>query len=231
MLQVRQFVARQYAAFYFISLVGKVAALAKQNNHRSISMLTLNPPMSEKNSPALLLVDDDTTFCGVMSNAMRRRGYSVFVAHNAIDAKALAEKQPPDYALVDLKMPGKTGLRLIQHLHDMKPEMRIVMLTGFASIATAVEAIKLGATNYLSKPANADEVALALNKVGSMCSVSLPNSPFTVKQVEWEHIQRVLMEHDGNITAAARALNMHRRSLQRKLARNPACSDEEIIRD
>lgn len=194
-------------------------------------MFTPNNSLIVKKSPALLLVDDDSTFCDVMSKAMRRRGYLVTVAHNVATAIAFGEEQLPDYALVDLKMPGKTGLRLIQHLHDMKPEMRIVMLTGFASIATAVEAIKLGATNYLSKPANADEVALALNKVGSMCSVSLPNSPFTVKQVEWEHIQRVLMEHDGNITAAARALNMHRRSLQRKLARNPACSDEEIIRD
>jgi two-component system response regulator RegA len=132
-----------------------------------------------------------------------------------------AQHNPPEYAVVDLKMGGASGLTLVRTLHELDPATRIVVLTGYASIATAVEAIKLGATQYLSKPANADEIVAAF---GHMPSDALPLNPQppSVGRLEWEHIQRVLQENQGNISATARALNMHRRTLQRKLGKRPA---------
>jgi len=169
---------------------------------------------------SLLLVDDDTTFCNVLSRALERRGYSVIVAHSVEQAMPLAQANPPEYAVLDLKMDGASGLALVQALHALDPATRIVVLTGYASIATAVEAIKLGATQYLAKPANADEIVAAF---GHLPSPDLPlNAQITtVERLEWEHIQRVLHEHQDNISATARALNMHRRTLQRKLAKRP----------
>lgn len=174
---------------------------------------------SSANAHNLLLVDDDPTFCTVMSNAMRRRGFHVEVAHNVAEAKTIAIKHPPEYALVDLKMPGESGLILIQFLHVLEPSMRIIMLTGYAAIATAIQAIKLGATHYLAKPVNADEVLVAFEKSAGNCEVAVAPAPLSVDQLEWEHIQRVLIENNDNVTAAARALNMHRRTLQRKLSK------------
>lgn len=179
----------------------------------------MKPPCAE--CPSLLLVDDDATFCSVLSRALEKRGFGVTVAHSVEDALPLAQANPPEYAVVDLKMNGASGLVLIQALHELDPATRIVVLTGYASIATAVEAIKLGATQYLSKPANADEIVAAF---GHAASAELPLSaqPPTVERLEWEHIQRVLQEQQGNISATARLLNMHRRTLQRKLAKYPA---------
>lgn len=179
----------------------------------------------------LLLVDDDPTFCTVMSSAMRRRGFHVSVAHNVTEAKVMATQHPPEYALVDLKMPGESGLVLIQFLHILEPSMRIIMLTGFAAIATAIQAIKLGATHYLTKPVNADEVLVAFDKAEGDCEVAVAAAPLTIDQLEWEHIQRVLIEHNENVTAAARALNMHRRTLQRKLSKRNSCSPNDTWRD
>ena len=169
---------------------------------------------------SLLLVDDDTTFCNVLGKALERRGYAVTVAHSVEQALPLAQANPPEYAVVDLKMSGASGLVLVQALHEFDTATRIVVLTGYASIATAVEAIKLGATQYLSKPANADEIVAAF---GHNASIDAPVStkPPTVERLEWEHIQRVLQEYNGNVTATARALNMHRRTLQRKLTKRP----------
>ena len=169
---------------------------------------------------SLLLVDDDGTFCQVLSRALEKRGYAVTVAHSVEDAMPLAQANPPEYAVVDLKMGGDSGLVLIRFLHELDPATRIVVLTGYASIATAVEAIKLGATQYLAKPANADEIIAAF---GHSASADAPVNvqPHSVERLEWEHIQRVLHENDGNISATARALNMHRRTLQRKLAKRP----------
>ncbi len=172
-------------------------------------------------SPSLLLADDDTTFCAVLSRALEKRGFAVTVANSVEQALPLAKAYPPEYAVVDLKMEGASGLVLIQALHELDPATRIVVLTGYASIATAVEAVKLGATQYLAKPANADEIVAAF---GHAASTMLPLTalPASVDRLEWEHIQRVLQEQQGNISATARLLNMHRRTLQRKLAKRPA---------
>lgn len=181
--------------------------------------------MSDATLPSLLLADDDTTFCDVMARALRRRGFEVSIAHDAASAALLAEAEAPEYALVDLKMPGESGLALVRHLHELEPATRIVVLTGYASISTAVEAIKLGATHYLAKPVDADEVVAAFGREQGDTTISVAANPLSVDRLEWEHIQRVLAEHDGNISATARALNMHRRTLQRKLAKRPPRED------
>ncbi|MGA8863744.1 MAG: response regulator transcription factor [Gallionella sp.] len=171
-------------------------------------------------SASLLLVDDDATFCKVLSIALERRGFAVTVAHSVEQAVPIAEASPPEFAVVDLKMGGSPGLVLVKLLHELDPNTRIVVLTGYASIATAVEAIKLGATQYLSKPANADEIVAAFDHAPDS-NAPLKTQPAQIERLEWEHIQRVLREHEGNISATARALNMHRRTLQRKLAKPP----------
>lgn len=176
---------------------------------------------NNNDKPSLLLVDDDETFCEIMAKALRRRGFDVAVAHNVESASLLAENDPPEYALVDLKMPGDSGLILVRHLNALEPATRIVVLTGFASISTAVEAIKLGATHYLAKPVDADEVVAAFNKSEGDAGIPVSPNPLSIDRLEWEHLQRILNEHDGNISATARALNMHRRTLQRKLSKSP----------
>ena len=175
----------------------------------------------DSDRPTLLLVDDDEVFRGVLARALTRRGFAVTAAADVIEAEALAASQPPEYAVVDLKMPGDSGLVLIEKLMALDPGTRIVMLTGYASIATAVEAIKLGATHYLAKPADADEIVAALHKVDGNARMPVADSPLSVDRLEWEHIQKVLAEHQGNISATARALKMHRRTLQRKLGKKP----------
>jgi len=171
--------------------------------------------------PSLLLVDDDELFCQVLASALGRRGFEVQTAHSVDEASGLLGDVMPDYAVVDLSMPGASGLELVRQLRDRSADTRILVLTGYASIATAVEAIKLGATHYLAKPADADEILTALHQGEGDSEVPLPEKPISVKRLEWEHIQKVLNEHDGNISAAARALGMHRRSLQRKLQKKP----------
>lgn len=171
--------------------------------------------------PTLLLVDDDETFRHILSKALTNRGFSVSTAPDVESAISIAEANPPEFAVVDMKMPGPSGLVLIKRLKELDAQTRIVMLTGYASIATAVEAVKLGATHYLAKPADVDDIVAALYKTEGEENIALPASPLSVDRLEWEHIQRVLNEHDGNISATARALNMHRRTLQRKLGKNP----------
>ncbi len=180
--------------------------------------------MAQNEQASLLLVDDDHTFCQVLQRALEKRGYSVTVAHSVEQALPLAAANPPEYAVVDLKMSGASGLVLVQSLHELDAATRIVVLTGYASIATAVEAIKLGATQYLSKPANADEIVAAFGHSAS-AEHPLNAQPASINRLEWEHIQRVLQENNGNISATARALNMHRRTLQRKLTKHPAAPD------
>lgn len=177
--------------------------------------------ISRDELPSLLLVDDDVTFCKVLKSALSKRGYQVSVAHSVEAAVPLAEANPPEFAVVDLKMHGASGLSLVERLHSLDPNTRIVMLTGYAAIHTAIEAIKLGATHYLAKPANADEIVAAFDHVAdSNAAISLTTA--AIYELTWEHIQRVLHEHDDNISATARALNMHRRTLQRKLNKPPA---------
>lgn len=174
-----------------------------------------------ENSPTILLVDDDELYCRVLSGALKKRGFNVLVAHNVQQALELIGEIPPEYAVVDLNMPGESGLVLVEKLHQISVLCRIVVLTGFASIATAVEAIKLGATHYLAKPVDADEIVLALGKSEGNSEAEIKEQPMSTKRLEWEHIQKVLMECDGNISATARKLSMHRRTLQRKLAKKP----------
>jgi two-component system response regulator RegA len=179
--------------------------------------------MSQPNNdtPTLLLVDDDATFRSVLSRALEKRGFTVTTADSVEAAIPLALANPPEFAIIDLKMHGASGLMLVQKLHELDAATRIVMLTGYANIATAVEAIKLGATQYLSKPANADEIMAAFGH--SACAdVAVETHPTSVDKLEWEHINRVLHEQKGNISNTARVLNMHRRTLQRKLAKRPA---------
>ncbi|MDZ4262136.1 MAG: response regulator transcription factor [Pseudomonadota bacterium] len=171
--------------------------------------------------PSLLLVDDDEIFVSVMGKALAKRGFAVKSAHNVDDAIALSRDNPPEFATVDLNMPGRSGLELVKYLMKLDSNTRIVVLTGYASITTAVEAVKLGATHYLAKPADADQVVAAFYKAEGDASVAVANQPLSVNRLEWEHIQKVLSEHDSNISATARALGMHRRTLQRKLQRRP----------
>lgn len=176
---------------------------------------------TQNEQPVLLLVDDDEIYCEVLGDALTRRGYAVSVAYNLADALALAREHEPEYAVVDLRIGTESGLELVKQLSALDENTRIVMLTGYASVATAVESIKLGAVHYLTKPATADEVVAALHRDEGDSSVAPAESPLSVRRLEWEHLQKVLTEHNGNISAAARALNMHRRTLQRKLAKRP----------
>lgn len=174
---------------------------------------------------SVLVVDDDQRFAITLAAALARRGYVAHVAHDAASALATAEAQQPNAAVVDLKLGADDGLTLIEPLRRAHPAMRIVVLTGYASIATAVKAIKLGADDYLAKPVTADAVAAVLERQGaSAASQAEPLEPMSPRRLEWEHIQRVLAEHDGNISATARTLRMHRRTLQRKLAKRPTQS-------
>lgn len=172
--------------------------------------------------PLLLIVDDDDALREVLTHALQKRGFTVQTAADVPSAIALAEHSTPEYALVDLKMPGESGLMLIHKLLQLDPATRIVVLTGYASIATAVEAIKLGAIQYLSKPAGVAEILAALQQTEANPDFPVTDATLSVNRLEWEHIQRVLHENNGNISATARALNMHRRTLQRKLFKNPA---------
>ncbi|MBK6916268.1 MAG: response regulator [Deltaproteobacteria bacterium] len=167
----------------------------------------------------ILLVDDDKVFCGALAGALRRRGFRVVVAHNGDDAIAEAGAWQPERALVDLRMPGKSGLEVVSELLGITPGLRIIVLTGYGSIATAVEAIKLGAMHYLTKPASVDEILASFDRTLAVTEVEAPSSPRPLDEVEWEHLQKVLTDCGGNVSEAARRLGMHRRSLQRKLAR------------
>jgi two-component system response regulator RegA len=181
-------------------------------------MNTENPA----DKPSLLLVDDDETFCRVLSAALQRRGFAVRIAHTAVEGQAAAEGDLPEYVVIDLKMPGPSGLELVKKLKELDAHTKIVVLTGYASVATAVEAIKLGAVHYLAKPADADEIVAAFQRDSGNASVLVEAKPLPLSRLEWEHIQKVLAESGGNISETARRLGMHRRTLQRKLAKRPA---------
>jgi two-component system response regulator RegA len=182
--------------------------------------------MHAETQRSVLVVDDDRRFAITLAAALARRGYVAHVAHDAAAALATAQSQKPSAAVVDLKLGAEDGLTLIEPLRREHPELRIVVLTGYASIATAVKAIKLGADDYLAKPVTAAQVAAVLERrpTDAGGSEAEPREPMSPRRLEWEHIQRVLAEHDGNISATARTLRMHRRTLQRKLAKRPARS-------
>lgn len=171
--------------------------------------------------PNLLLLDDDETFCELLSRAFTRRGYDTMIAHDLDSAERLAAERHPEYAVVDLRIGKESGLNAIKRLIESEPGIRIVILTGYASISTAVEAIKLGAIHYLTKPTEVDDIIKAFYHDQGDAAVPVETRPMSAKRAEWEHLQRVLNEYDGNISAAARAMGMHRRTLQRKLAKKP----------
>lgn len=172
-------------------------------------------------SQQVLIVDDDEAFSHALNRALTKRSFDVLVANKIADLKALPTIGVIPYAIVDLRIANESGLDVIEYLLEENSEMRIVMLTAYASIATAVEAIKLGAKDYLMKPVLVDDIIekLTLNHIEQ--EISIEETTLSVKRLEWEHLQKVLLEHDGNISAAARALNMHRRTLQRKLQKYP----------
>ncbi|HEV2622640.1 MAG TPA: response regulator transcription factor [Frateuria sp.] len=177
-------------------------------------------------SRQLLIVDDDATFVRVLSRALASRGFEAIGATRADEARMLARRHQPRYCVLDLKLGEENGLKLISELHALVPQMRILLLTGYASIATAVEAIKRGAHDYLAKPVDADAVVRALLEGEGPAGVDdeppeAPEAPLALRRLEWEHIQRVLTECDGNISETARRLGMHRRTLQRKLSKHP----------
>ncbi len=167
----------------------------------------------------VLVVDDDRTFANALATALRRRGYKPMLAHNYEDAISEAEAWKPARAVVDLRMPGKGGLEVVDELKRKDPDIAVVVLTGFGSIATAVEAVKLGAVNYLTKPADVEDILQAFERTQASLDLQPPGHSASLEEVEWEHLQRVLTECGGNISEAARRLGMHRRSLQRKLSR------------
>lgn len=171
--------------------------------------------------PSLLVVDDDLAFCRTLKRVMTNHGFATTTAHSVEQAIWLAGARPPEYAIVDLNMPGGSGLSLIQKLKELDEQTAVVVLTGYASIATAIEAIKLGAIHYLAKPATASDILAAFKREVGNAQMPINADPVSVQRVEWEHIQKILLENNGNITATARKLKMHRRTLQRKLAKRP----------
>lgn len=168
--------------------------------------------------PVLLLVDDDRTFARVLARSLARRGFEVRVAHDVEGGLTQADAYLAG-AVVDLQLGIGSGLALVTPLRALDPAMRILVLTGYASIDTAVQAIKLGADNYLTKPATADAIVAALDCRASHVRAPVRTAPLPLRRLQSDHLRRVLADHGGNISAAARALNMHRRTLQRKLAR------------
>jgi two-component system response regulator RegA len=173
---------------------------------------------------AVLVVDDDETFRGRLARAFRDRGHDAHTAKDHGEALSLARELSPDLAVVDLRMPGKSGLDVVRDLRAHDATTLIIVLTGYGSIATAIEAVRLGAIDYLTKPADVDQVLAAFERGGRPredVDQPPPGVAPSLARVEWEHIQRVLADCEGNITKAARILGIHRRSLQRKLAHYP----------
>src|ERR1022692_503398 len=170
---------------------------------------------------SLLLVDDDAALCDTLGRALAKRGFDVKTALTVEAASKLANESPPGYAVVDLRLPDKPGLKLVSTLIALDPHTRIVVLTGYGSIATAMDAFKLGASYSLCKPVDADDVTAAFYHNVGDGETAAKEKPMSIKRLEWEHICQVLREHNGNVSQAARALSMHRRTLQRKLAKRP----------
>lgn len=170
----------------------------------------------------ILVVEDDEAFRFTLARSFRRRGIEAFEAASGDEARRLLREHPVDACVLDLKLEGESGLHLLPQLLALRPGLAVVVLTGYASIATAVEAVKSGAINYLSKPADTDEILAALQGSAHVEEEDvLEAQPMSVDRLEWEHIQRVLAENQGNISETARALGMHRRTLQRKLQKRP----------
>jgi two-component system response regulator RegA len=167
---------------------------------------------------SLLLVDDDEPFLRRLAKAMEKRGFVVETGSSVAAGRAIATARPPAYAVIDLRLGDGNGLDIVEVLRDKRPDARIVVLTGYGAIATAVAAVKIGATDYLSKPADATDIMNALLATGDDLPPP-PENPMSADRVRWEHIQRVYELCDRNVSETARRLNMHRRTLQRILAK------------
>jgi two-component system response regulator RegA len=165
----------------------------------------------------LLIVEDDPAFANALRRSFERRGYQVATCDRADALASMLQTMAPRFAVVDLKLIGPSGLECVRRLHQHDPGMKIVVLTGFASIATAVEAIKLGACHYLAKPSNADDIEAAFEREAGDSDVSIAQRPTSIKTLEWERIHETLADSEFNISEAARRLGMHRRTLARKL--------------
>ncbi|MFY7777961.1 MAG: ActR/PrrA/RegA family redox response regulator transcription factor [Elstera sp.] len=177
------------------------------------------PPLSPE-ARSLLLVDDDLPLLTRLARAMEKRGFDVRTASTVAEGIRLAQEAPPNYAVVDLRLTDGNGLDVVAALRDAREDMRIVMMTGYGNIATAVAAVKAGAVDYLPKPADADAIEAAL-RVGEGTSLPPPpDLPMSAERVRWEHIQRVFEQCDRNVSETARRLRMHRRTLQRILAKH-----------
>lgn len=176
--------------------------------------------LTTTSATSILLVDDSVVLRDRLAQAFEERGFRVQVAGNYDEAIAVFRAKPTDLAVVDLRMPGKPGLALVPQLKKMNPDTRILILSGFGSISTAIDAVRLGATNFLPKPADADDILAAFARGDSQVAIPQLEEEIpvpTLAQAEWEHIHRVLADCAGNISEAARRLGIHRRSLQRKL--------------
>lgn len=168
-----------------------------------------------------LIIDDDPTFCATLSRAIERRAHVAASAENSEQALALITEFKPERIVLDLKLGAESGLAVLKQITAGESDAKVLMLTGYSSIPTAVEATKLGAVNYLCKPVSVDEILAAFEQTSANDTVPVESQPPSVNRLEWEHIQRVLQQHDGNISSTARALGMHRRTLQRKLQKRP----------
>jgi two-component system response regulator RegA len=180
--------------------------------------------MTPEQKPSILIVDDDEVYRTRLARAFVDRGYDVHTAHDYDSAVALAQHDSPEFAVVDLKMPGKNGLELVKALGEIDPSTKSIVLTGYGSIANAIDAVRLGAAYYLSKPADADDIVAAFARAEAPPLEPPADQDYrapSLARAEWEHINRVLSDAGGNISEAARRLGIHRRSLQRKLQKYP----------
>lgn len=180
--------------------------------------MTADTPLDLGEDTSLLLVDDDEPFLRRLARAMEKRGFAVETAGSVAAGRAIATARPPAYAVIDLRLEDGNGLDVVEVLRAKRPDSRIVVLTGYGAIATAVAAVKIGATDYLSKPADANDITNALLVNGADLPPP-PENPMSADRVRWEHIQRVYELCDRNVSETARRLNMHRRTLQRILAK------------
>lgn len=172
-------------------------------------------------SKSILILDDDEVFAETLARSFKKKGFDSRVALNIERARESVIKYQPDFAVIDLKIDQESGLHFLPMLKALSPNTKALVLTGYSSISTTVEAMKLGCVNYLCKPVNTQDILLAFEEEQARPDTELPESPPSVNRLEWEHIQRVLLQHEGNISATAKALGMHRRTLQRKLQKRP----------
>jgi two-component system response regulator RegA len=176
---------------------------------------------SEHSSQSILIVDDDLAFTKVLAKALSNRGYAAHIAHNREETCTAIKAYQFDKIILDLNIGKDSGISILPDIIKQQRNPNVVILTGYSSIATAVEAIKLGAINYLCKPADTDEILAAFDHVTGDPGVAITNQPPSIDRIQWEHIQKILNENNGNISATARKLGMHRRTLQRKLRKRP----------